>query len=157
MSAAPCKQWPMAPSQTLGAVRHFLSVVWDGEPPTDKALSEALDRLVVAYHDTPDALVSDNEQEAPREDGVSLYKKVALRFPDYGWYPVAYPLEPADQEMGMADAIDDLADLTCDLREVVWLADNVSVNDAHWEFRQQYLHWGQHARRLSLYLFARQW
>jgi hypothetical protein len=133
-----------------------LSVVWEDEAPTDAALCEALDRLVVAYHDTPDAMVSDSELEAPRQDGASLYREVADRFSDYGLYPVAEPLEEVDQDIGMADAIDDLADITKDMREVVWLADNVGLDDAHWSFRLHYFHWGEHARRLSLYLFERQ-
>jgi hypothetical protein len=147
----------MQPSPTVEAVRHFLNVVGNGDAPTDGALSEALDRLVAVYHETLDAPVSDTELEAPRQDGAALYREVENRFPDYGFYPVADPLEPVDQEIGMADAIDDLADLTRDMCEVVWLADNVGPDDAHWSFRVQYLHWGEHARRLSFYLFARQW
>lgn len=147
----------MQPSPAVEAARHFLNVVWDGDAPTDEALSEALDRLLAAYHGTPDADVSDSELEAPRQDGASLYREVENRFPSYGLYAVADPLEPVDQEMGMADALDDLADLTKDMREVVWLADNVGVDDAHWSYRLHYFHWGEHARRLSLYLFARVW
>ncbi|HET9428290.1 MAG TPA: hypothetical protein VFO69_08020, partial [Allosphingosinicella sp.] len=79
------------------------------------------------------------------------------RFPEYGLYPVAEPMDQIDQELGMADAIDDLADLTLDMREVVWLADNVGLDDAHWAFRLHYFHWGEHARRLATYLFARRW
>jgi hypothetical protein len=84
----------MQTSRTLEAVRHFLSVVWEREIPTDAALSEALDRLLAVYHETPDALVSDSELEAPRQDGALLYREVAKRFPEYGVYPVAYPSEP---------------------------------------------------------------
>lgn len=57
----------------------------------------------------------------------------------------------------VGDAIDDLADLTLDMREVVWLADHVGVDDAHWSYRLHFFHWGRHARELSLYLHARLW
>jgi hypothetical protein len=147
----------MQTSPTLEAVRHFLRAVWEGEAPTDAALSEALDRLLAVYHETPDAPVSDSDLEAPRQDGASLYREVENRFPNYGIYPVAYSSEPIDQQIGAADAIDDLADLTLDMREVAWLADNVGLNDAHWSFRLTYMHWGEHARRLGIYLFDRQW
>jgi hypothetical protein len=56
----------------------------------------------------------------------------------------------------MGDAIDDLADLTLDMREVVWLAEHVGLDDAHWSFRLHYFHWGRHARELALYLHSRQ-
>jgi hypothetical protein len=36
------------------------------------------------------------------------------------------------------DAIDDLMDITLDMREVVWLADHVGVDDAHWSFRLRF-------------------
>jgi len=148
----------MDKSPTIAAARHFLSVVWDGDTPSDEALLSALDRLVAAYHDTPDDGPSDTELEAPRSGGPPLYKKVANRFPDYGYYPVSDPsASPGDEDAAMTgDAIDDLMDLTLDMREVVWLADNVGANDAHWSFRLLFFHWGQHARELSLYLHARQ-
>jgi hypothetical protein len=146
----------MVSSPTVQAARNFLRVVWEGTPPTDAELAEALDRLVVAYHDTPDADVSESDLEAPRQDGASLYREVANRFPDYGIYALADPLEPIDQQMSAGDAIDDLADITLDMREVVWLAEHVGLEDAHWSFRLHFFHWGQHARELSLYLHARQ-
>ena len=148
----------MEKSITVEAARHFLSVVWDGDRPTDEALLAALDRLVAAYHDTPDDEASDTELEAPRAGGAPLYKEVAARFPDYGYYPVSDPAAPPrDEDAAMTgDAIDDLIDLTSDMREVVWLADNVGAGDAHWSFRLLFFHWGRHARELSLYLHARQ-
>jgi hypothetical protein len=57
----------------------------------------------------------------------------------------------------MADAIDDLADLTLDMREVTWFAEQVSINDAHFAFRLHHFHWGQHARELSIFLCGRLW
>jgi hypothetical protein len=147
----------MEHSPAIEAARHFLAVVWEGEPPTDEALLAALDRLLAAYHDTPDASPSDKDVEAPREDGTSLAKKVGARFPDFGFYPVADSTKPLEGAAMMGDAIDDLADLTLEMREVMWLAEHQGVEDAHWHFRLLFFDWGRHARELSLYLHARIW
>ena len=147
----------MGSSPALQAARKFLSVVWNGPAPTDAALAAALDRLVAVYHDTPDADSSDTELDPPKQDGTALYKEVAARFPDYGLYPISDPTASVEDAAMLGDAIDDLADLTLDMREVVWLAENVGVDDAHWSFRLYFFHWGRHARELGLYLHARQW
>jgi hypothetical protein len=146
----------MEKSPTVEAARQFLSVVWEGEPPTDEALLFALDRLVVAFHHTPDVGPSDTDLQAPRAGEPALYKEVAGRFPAYGLYPVSDPIASIEDATMMGDAIDDLADLTLDMREVVWLADHIGMDDAHWSFRLYYFHWGRHARELALYLHARQ-
>ena len=146
----------MDKSPTVEAARQFLSIVWEGERPTDDAVLAALDRLVEAYHQTPDAGPSAAALEAPRSGGPTLYQKVAARFPDYGLYPVSDPTASPDDAAMMGDAIDDLADLTLDMREVVWLAEHIGPDDAHWSFRIHYFHWGRHARELALYLHARQ-
>lgn len=146
----------MDKSQTVEAARHFLSVVWDRDGSSDEALLAALDRLLAVYHDTPNAGPSETKVEAPRSDGPALYQEVAGRFPDYGLYPVSDPTASPEDAAMMGDAIDDIADLTLDMREVVWLADHVGADDAHWSFRLHYFHWGRHARELSLYLHARQ-
>jgi hypothetical protein len=124
----------MNPSPTIAAAEHFLSTVWDGEPPSDEALLRALDRLVAAYHETPIGDVSDAEIDAPRQDGAFLYRQLAARFPAYGYYPAADPAKPLEEALMMADAIDDLADLTLDMREVTWFAEQVGINDAHLPF-----------------------
>jgi hypothetical protein len=147
----------MESSPAVAAARAFLSVVWGDQRPTDGALSAALDRLVAAYHETPDVDPSDCQAEAPRQEGSSLYQEVAARFPDYGLYPTADSTASPEDTTMMGDAIDDLADLTLDMREVVWLADHVGPDDAHWSFRLHFFHWGRHARELSLYLHAKQW
>lgn len=146
----------MDKSPAIEAARHFLTVVWGGEAPSDEALLEALDRLVFAYHHTPDAGPSDTDLKAPRFDGATLYEEVARRFPDHGHYPVSDPTASREDAAMMGDAIDDLADLTLEMRQVVWLADHIGPHDAHWFFRLHFFHWGRHARELSLYLHARQ-
>lgn len=150
----PCDPLAMDQSNSVEAARRFLSVVWDGDVPTDEALQEALDRLVSAYHETPEA-GPDTELEAPRSDSSALYQQVAARFTDFGLYPVSDPAASIEDAGGMGDAIDHLLDLTLDMREVVWLADHAGLNDAHWSFRLLYFHWGRHARELSLYLHSR--
>ena len=145
----------MNSSPTVEAAQHFLSVVWEGDKPGDEILLAALDRLVAAYHLTPIGDVSDPDVDAPRQDSASLYAEVAARFPDYGSYPVADPAKSLDDALMVADAIDDLADLTLDMREAVWFAEHVSLDDAHFAFRLHFFHWGQHARELSLYLCGR--
>lgn len=144
-------------SPTIAAAEQFLSTVWDGEPPSDEDLLKALDRLVAAYHDTPNGDVTAPEIDAPREDGAFVYRQIAARFPNFGYYPVADPTKPLEDAIMTADAIDDLADLTKDMREVIWFAEHVSIEDAHFAFRLHYFHWGQHARELSLFLCGRLW
>lgn len=144
-------------SNAIAAAEQFLATVWGDKAPSDEALLSALDRLVAAYHQTPPGDVTGAEIDAPRQDGPSLYKQVAERFPAYGYYPIADPTKSLDDALMTADAIDDLADLTLDMREVLWFAENVSIDDAHFAFRLHHSHWGQHARELAIFLCARLW
>lgn len=147
----------MEQSPAIEAARHFLRLVWEGDAPSDEALLASLDRLVATYHDTPDVDPSDEDAAAQEQDGASLHELLAERFPAYGFYPIADPAAAPGSAGTVGDAIDDLADLTLDMREVVWLADHVGVDDAHWSYRLHFFHWGRHARELSLYLHARLW
>lgn len=151
-----CHSKQMNTSPAIDAARQFLAVVWDGPPPTDAALTAALDRLITAYHVTVDAAPSDSDPVAPRDGDPALFQRVGSRFPDYGLYPLADPTGGPDAELGWGDPIDDLGDITLDMREVVWLADNATADDAHWSFRLLFFHWGTHARDLLRYLHGRQ-
>lgn len=151
-----CNLVDMIQSPVIDAARNFLNVVWDGEQPSDAALSVALDGLFSAYHNTQSVEALSSELEAPRQEGPLLYDEVGKRFPDYGLYPVCDPMEVYDATCLMADAIDDIADITTDMRQAVWLGEHIGVEHAHSTYRQLYFHWGQHARELSLYLHARQ-
>lgn len=71
-------------------------------------------------------------------------------------YPIADPLAPIDDEKMLSGAVDDIADITMDLREVIWRDENLGKDDAAWYFRLMYFHWARHARELGLYLHARQ-
>ena len=136
--------------------REFLVVVWDGNAPDEAILLRALDKLLSRSHDVPFANCAECDDQPPQMGGSALYRKAAERFPDLGMYPVSDPLKPIEDDRMLADAIDDLADMTRDLSEVLWRDENLGSDDAAWCFRLLYFHWARHARELSLYLHARQ-
>ena len=140
----------------MKAAKNFLEVAWEGEPPSDSELLEALDRLLVAYHETPKVKFAHSELEPPRDDWILPYKEVGRRFKDYGYYSVTDPLELDEENAIMfGDGIDDIADITKEIRQTVWYSENESNRAAHWHFTTFYFEWGQHAREMSLYLAAR--
>lgn len=143
-------------SPAIEEARRFIEVVWDGSAPSDEALTAALDRLVAAYHSAPEELGPGTDQEPPRQAYEELWQQTATRFPDLGLYPVCDLSGPIDQSIMMADAVDDLVDLTLDMREVIWLADHVGADEAHGFLRFMFFHWGEHARGLASFLHARQ-
>ncbi|MCW1987697.1 UNVERIFIED_ORG: hypothetical protein M2348_003447 [Sphingomonas sp. R1F5B] len=111
---------------------------------------------MAATHDVAVVDGQDVFKPSPEGDWQALYKEVGERFPDYGHYTVASPLEAVEGACMIGDAIDDLADITKDLREVLWRGNNFGPDEATWHFRFAYeTHWGRHARELALYLHAR--
>jgi hypothetical protein len=137
------------------AARAFLAAVWDGPAPSEAALSEAVDRLVVAYHASVESEPSDSDEEPPKIDWSQLQGETGKRFPQLGYYAVADPLKVIDEAPTGSDAIDDIADITKEMREVVWRGEHLGVEDANWYFRLMFIHWGMHARHLASYLQAR--
>ena len=145
----------MTAISAIDAARNFLTLVWDGEPPENRELLCALDHLVIAYYATADSFPADSEADPPRADGAALWQQLAVRFPAFGLYPMADPAMPPDDAPGVGDAVDDLVDLTIAMRETLWRAEHLGVEDAIWYFRLDHFHWGRHARELGLYLHAR--
>jgi len=156
----------MSNSIAVDAARFFLDVVWNGDPPSDAEVLEALDYLLFAHHQTPKGEMSRENCDPPREDWGQLRKKVAERCPRHGYYPCINPSTPLEEmksfgkpakldgDVMVADAIDDIADITLDMRGFLWRAEHLGVDYAHYYFRQLYFHWGKHARELSTYLDA---
>ena len=134
------------------SVRKFLTAILEGSPPTNNDLVRTLDELVSAYHDTPDSFDESNDKEAPAGDYDRVSALLAKRFPDFGFYAVADPIDMKLEAPGVGDAIDDLADIVLDMQETIWRFENVSEADGNWYFRFSYYHWGIHIRALSLYL-----
>lgn len=144
----------MTTSPAIRAARAFIATVWTGEPPDDADLLAALDRLLAAYHDTPETDEIGTDADAPREDWKVVYDKAAARFPDLGLYPAMDPTE-FDSAPLTHDAIDDIADLTGDMQEVLWVAETYGVVKAEAVFRAMHFHWGEHARGLAWLLHHR--
>lgn len=146
-----------ATSPTLAAVRDCLRLIEDGAPPSDAELSRALDALAMAYHDCPPGALSEDDPERPDRDYQALYQSLGARFPDYGFYSVVDPFTVPAEESGLMDAVDDLADIVLELREILWRRDRFGDDDAHCHFRLNFeIHIGGHVRSLSGYLHARQ-
>lgn len=146
----------MKKSSAVIASKDFLEEVWTGEPPTISRLIELLDRLLVSYHDTASADAPYYELDPPEKDWKAVYDQAGKRFGDLGFYPITDPSEEGVGTLMMGDAIDDIADITSDLRQTVWYADNHSNEYAEAYFRKLYFHWGQHARELLLLLHMKQ-
>lgn len=128
----------MCESPIISAAHRFLEAVMGGEAPSDGLLLKALDGLLVAYHDLPDHFPADYA-EPPERDWKALYREFQLRFPDLGLYPVCDPAqEPGVEQIMVGDAIDDLTDITLDMRDVIWLADNAGEDAAHHAYGSLY-------------------
>ena len=136
--------------------KEFLAVVWDSDPPDDENLLRALDKLLSRSYEVPFANCAEEDGEPPVTDGPALFQAVAQRFPNFGMYPVADPLASIEDDKMLACAVDDIADITKDLREVIWRDEHLGSDDAAWCFRLLYFHWARHARELGLYLHSRQ-
>ena len=148
----------MGDTPTIAAVRSFLALLAEGEPPSDEKLAEALDQLALAYHHAPEGVPADDDREPPARDFKARYAALGQHFPQLGMYAVSDPSEVINEEAMCGDAIDDLTDIESDLREVIWRFENMGAEDAHWHFKLLYRsHWGRHLRELSLYLHANTW
>jgi len=146
----------MEDTATIAAARRFLVLLSDGMAPSGRELLRALDSLAMAYHQTPEGDPANDGAAPPCRDYQERRASLARRFPDYGYYAAADPTEPINEKAMVGDAIDDLADISADLEEVIWRFQNLGPDDAHWHFRFLFeIHWGMHLRELSLYLHAK--
>ena len=146
----------MKNSAAVIASQEFLDEVWTGEAPSISKLIELLDRLLVSYHDTVSTKAPYYVLDPPERNWKAVYIETGKRFPDLGMYPITDPSEDGLGPCMMGDAIDDIADITSDLRETVWYAENHSDEYAEAYFKDLYFHWGKHARELLLLLHNKQ-
>jgi hypothetical protein len=144
----------MDKSPSIVAAQRFVDFVTNCESPSVQLLSRHLDELALAYHDTPKG-DPDESDERPASESRVEHADIGARFPSLGYYGSADPKEiPGEAIVG--DAIDDIMDITNDLKEVLWRFERFGADDAHWYFRFLFvIHWGEHLRELGRYLHSR--
>ena len=130
------------------AIRRYLAVL-NYPPESDHSsiirLIEALDGLVAAYHATPDIEPSEKDFEYPSRDLLGGWTRPAAIYQKLPLYRVADAGEGSGESILVLDPSNDLSEIADDMKTVIWLADNVSEQDAIWEFRFGFfIHWGQH-------------
>ena len=138
----------------IAAIRTFHDIAFGPAVPELPALVRALDALAMAYHATPEGRMSEEDLDQPERDYNATRAKIGPRFPDLGFYGVADPLEVPTTTSMLGDAIDDLCDIANELSETLWRWDHLGPDDAHWHFRDMYMHWGWHMRELQSFLNA---
>lgn len=138
----------------ITAAQRFVDLVTTCERPCIEMLSRRLDELALSYHDTPHG-DPDESDDHPTTEGRVTHADISQRFPTLGYYGSADPKEVPGEAL-VGDAIDDIMDITNDLKEVLWRFDRFGPDDAHWHFRFLYqVHWGEHLRDLACYLHSR--
>lgn len=66
-------------------------------------------------------------------------------------------MRSSNEEVVVADAVDDLADVIIELRDVEWRFEHTSEADALWTLENGFrTHWAAHARWLQVSLFERE-
>jgi hypothetical protein len=134
----------MEAGEMIEAVRAYLAML-ASEPPEGAALpalAQALDRLALAYHGTEGMVQDDSETpDPPRQEYQQLRGQAIRCFPELGHYhwPSSLPFEAeVEATLTLGDGIDDVADITGEMAEVLWRWENTGPADAVWYFRFSY-------------------
>jgi hypothetical protein len=117
----------------ISVARRFVNLATVGPISSVATLARCVDELAFSYHDTPTGEPSEKDHAPP--SGIDATRaSIAARFPDLGQYGTVFGIElPGEAIVG--DAIDDLLDITNDLKKVFWRFDRLGADDAHWHFR----------------------
>ncbi len=119
-------------------------------------IGQKLNLLALCY-DSIDFKYDDTEYpDSPEFDYQFHYNKIKRNFPYFGFYntvaDISVNLNKTTIVIG--DSIDDITDILIEIKTVLWLWDNTSVQNALWQFKTLYdLHWGSHLKNLQVYLF----
>jgi len=141
-------------------IEDFLNLVDKGTvsiEENEERLSLVLDQLAFGYHYITYNFDNKEYPEAPEQDSKTLRQLIVTRFPNYGYYnsPDEFTSNIAETKVVVGDAIDDILDITIELKDVMWCWQNTSIDDALWHFKNGFdTHWGLHLRELQLYLLT---
>lgn len=127
----------------------------DRTPADIKRLVRCLDALAYAVHFV-DPENGAGELEPPRLDYAQTYEAIRQRFPFLGKYWLAlHPVlqEGTEGELAVGDAIDDLADILIEIKDVRWLHEQTGRKEALAALRERYdMHLWMHIHSLRQYL-----
>jgi len=100
------------------------------------SLERSLISLYAFILNTPDAQDESAYVEAPKTS-IALRENIAANFPSFGYYKD--PLDMLDvynmDDMGIADAVDDLHDIIDTLLEVQWRMNSTSYENGLWHLQ----------------------
>lgn len=136
------------------AIRELIEIVEEGiasSKEDEYRLAYLLDLLAFQMHsvDPEDG----DEIAVPKTDNhFHLMEKAQERFPKWKSY-THRNYESPDAEVWIGNPYDDVADISSDLKEAVWVLENVGENAALDNLLLAYrIHWEWHARNLQTYL-----
>jgi hypothetical protein len=119
-------------------------------------LSQAIDRFMAAHwilFAEGVGSIQDTDREPPQKNYDADYARLGKRFPQLGYYLDGFSIEIETSPGTVGDAIDDLADIVGELREVRWFRENVGTDDALAALRFRYeSHLWMHILPLRRYL-----
>lgn len=125
--------------------------------PSNRELSIILTKLVAFGEMLPES-AEFGDYDPPDTDYQALYQSIGERFPEFGFYASATPVDDEgwpDPHAGVSDAIDDLADIYIDLSRSVQVA-GINGQDAGIAYaRLLFGHWGAHVINLKHFLHQR--
>jgi hypothetical protein len=133
----------------------FIENEFNPEEATLTRLSAYLDQLSFLRHeiDFDESLLSGKEAPSFQDDEV--LKNIEKNFPIPTLYNCVLDMDPRIEklETSIGDAADDVYDIYTDLKEFLWLFENINKNDAYWHYIFSFnSHWGSHLRNLQLYI-----
>ncbi|MEL7168094.1 MAG: DUF5063 domain-containing protein [Bacteroidota bacterium] len=129
--------------------------------PADEATVRRLallcDQLALIVPRNAPPLDEGDYEDIPERNYAQTRQRVSTRFPMLGLYNTVVDVteQVGNTALATGDAIDDLTDIVNELQAVLWCWEHESPANALWHFWDSYHHhWGEHLRRLQLYLYC---
>jgi len=150
----------MEPIELRKTIEDFLIFIDHGmQSPQENEcnLITYLDKLALAASESTVLYDESNYIGGSDEDEENLRSMICNRFPNYGYYntPGSISEKIGESEIEVGDAIDDLLDITKELRSISNNWDKLGAEKAASAFSAAfYYHIGDHLRELQLYLHA---
>ncbi len=150
----------MKPEELKNTIESFLNLIDEGADSVEQneyLLKIYLDRFALASSEIEVPFDYQEYLGGSSENEESLRKEICSRFPNYGFYniPDAISKEIANTEVLVGDGIDDLLDITKELRSIKMFWDKEGSQKAMSAFLASYKqHLGDHLRELQYYIHA---